>query len=268
MKQATFAAVVRRGGPRHGGRDDDDTGECSALSACGKRGSRRRSVKALPAPKPKEGRRLRQPSGVAIHSLAHPGDGRAAVAAGSVPLPARDCGTLRSNGREASAGRSPGRGRFRRAAFPPRCPCDPFAPCGDPASRSGHRSTRSSKGRFIRSPRVGSVARRGPVPSRLWLHRYSLARRRRRSAATRSTRSEDGLCVHGFQSGPLPESIGPCPSACHPRHKAGRCHWTPVRSVHAWPMRTSPLRFPGVASPSRSVRFPEGTCMGQAVTNI
>ncbi|MDR6853645.1 hypothetical protein J2Y54_003165 [Sphingomonas sp. BE123] len=47
-----------------------------------------------------------------------------------------------------------------------------------------------------------------------------------------------------------------------------RCHWTPVRSVRAWSMRTSSLRFPGVASPSRSTRFPEGTCIGQAVTNI
>ncbi len=36
-----------------------------------------------------------------------------------------------------------GTGRLRRAAFPPRCPCDPFAPCGTPASRSGHRSARS-----------------------------------------------------------------------------------------------------------------------------
>ena len=154
------------------------------------------------SPKPKEGRRFRQPPGVAIRSLAHPGDGRAAVAAGSVPLTGKGRGTPRSNDRKASAGRSPGRGRFRRAAFPPRCPCDPFAPCGVPASRSGHRSTRSSKGRFIRSPRVGSVARRLPAPSRLWLHRSGLARRRRRSAATRSTRSEDGLCVRGFRSVP------------------------------------------------------------------
>ncbi len=105
-------------------------------------------------------------------------------------------------------------------------------------------------------------------PSRLWLHLPGRARRRRRSAATRSTRSEDGLCVHGFQSGPLPEDTSPCPSACHPRHECPGCHWTPVRSVRAKPMRTSPSRFPGVASPSRSMRFPEGTCMVQAVTNI
>ena len=111
-------------------------------------------------PKPKEGRRFRQPPGVAVRSLAHPGDGRAAVAAGSVPLTGKGRGTPRSNGRKASAGRSPGRGRIRRAAFPPRCPCDPFAPCGAPASRSGHRSTRSPKGRFIRSPRVGPSALR------------------------------------------------------------------------------------------------------------
>lgn len=83
MKQATFAG--RAGGwIRHGGRGDDDTGECSALSACGKRGSRWGSVKALPAPKPKEGRRFRQPPGVAVRSLAHPGDGRATVAASMV----------------------------------------------------------------------------------------------------------------------------------------------------------------------------------------
>lgn len=56
------------------------------------------------------------------------------------------------------------------------------------------------------------------VPSRLWLPLPGPARRRRRSAATRSTRSEDGLCVHGFRSGPLPEGVGPCPSTCHPRH--------------------------------------------------
>lgn len=137
-----------------------------ALSPLAGRGRRRAGrALALTTPKPKEGRRLRQPSGVAIRSLAHPGDGRAAVAACSVPLPARDCGTLRSSGRDASAGRSPGRGRFRRTAFPPRCPCDPLAPCGAPASRSGHRSTRSPKGRFIRSPRVGSFARR------LWFRR-------------------------------------------------------------------------------------------------
>jgi hypothetical protein len=219
-------------------------------------------------PKPKEGRRFRQPPGVAVRSLAHPGDGRAAVAAGGVPLTGKGRGTPRSNGRWASAGRSPGRGRLRRAAFPPRCPCDPFAPCGAPASRSGHRSTRSPKGRFIRSPRVGPVARRRPVPLRLWLHLPGRARRRRRSAATRSTRSEDGFCVHGFQSGPLSEDTSPCPSACHPRHECPGCHWTPVRSVRAKPMRTSPSRFPGVASPSRSMRFPEGTCMVQAVTNI
>jgi hypothetical protein len=118
------------------------------------------------------------------------------------------------------------------------------------------------EGRFVRSPRVGPFARRLSVPSRLWLPLPGLARRRRRSAATRSTRSEDGLCVHGVQSGPLSEDTVPDLSACHPRHKAGRCHWTPVRSVHARPMRTSPLRFPGVASPSRSMRFPEGTCTG------
>ncbi len=236
------------------------------LPASGETGKRSGAVRV--SPKPKEGRRFRQPSGVAICSLAHPGDGRAAAAAGSVPLPARDCGTLRSSGRVASAGRSPGRGRIRRAAFPPRCPCDPFLPCGAPASRSGHRSTRSPKGRFIRSPRVGPFARRLPVPSRLWLRLPGLALRRRRSAATRSTRSEDGLCVHGFRLGSLPEGSSPCPSACHPRHEALECHWTPVRSVPAWSMRTSPLRFPGVASPSRSMRFPEGTCMGQAVTNI
>lgn len=58
-----------------------------------------------------------------------------------------------------------GTGRFQRAAIPPRCPCDPFPPCGVPASRSGHRSIRSPKGRFIRSPRVGSFARR------LWFRR-------------------------------------------------------------------------------------------------
>lgn len=45
-----------------------------------------------------------------------------------------------------------------------------LAPCGIPASRSGHRSTRSPKGCSARSPRVGSFARRLPVPSRLWLH--------------------------------------------------------------------------------------------------
>lgn len=168
------------------------------------------------AQKPKEGRRFRQPSGVANHALVHPGDGRAMVAAGSVPLTGKGRRNLRSNGRYASAGRSPGRGRFRRAAFPPRCPCDSFAPCGAPASRSGGRSTRSPKGRFIRSPRIGSVARRLPAPLRLWLHCSGLARKLRRPAATRVTRSEDGFCVHGFQSGPLPESIGPCPSACHP----------------------------------------------------
>jgi hypothetical protein len=57
-------------------------------------------------------------------------------------------------------------------------------------------------------------------PSRMWPHLPGLAQRRRRSAATRSTRSEDGLCVHGFRSGPLPEDTSPCPSACHPRHEA------------------------------------------------
>lgn len=94
-------------------------------------------------PKPKGGQRFRQPPGVAIRSLAHPGDGRAAAAAGMVPLTGKGHGTLQSSDREASAGRSPGRGRFRRAAVPPRCPCDPILPCGIPASRSGHRSARS-----------------------------------------------------------------------------------------------------------------------------
>ena len=54
-------------------------------------------------------------------------------------------GAVRSSVRRASAGRSPGRGRPRRAAVPPRCPCDPFAPRGAPASRSGHRSARSRR---------------------------------------------------------------------------------------------------------------------------
>jgi hypothetical protein len=67
---------------------------------------------------------------------------------------------------------------------------------------------------------------------------------------------------------PLSEDIGRFPAACHPRHECPGCHWTPVRSVPASTMRTSLLRFPGVASPSRSMRFPEGTCTGQAVTNI
>lgn len=235
---------------RHGAGVTVVAGALSSLRWRGEGEEEERGGKPSASPKPKEGRRFRQPSGVAIRSLAHPGDGRAAAAAGSVPLPARDCGTLRSSSRDAPAGRSPGRGRFRRAAFPPRRPCDPFPPCGAPASRSGHRSTPSPKGRFVRSPRVGSVALRLPVPSRLWLHRPGLARRRRPSGATRSTRSEDGLCVHGCRFGPLPEGTGPCPSACHPRHEALGCHWTPVRSVRAKPMRTSPSRFPGVASPS------------------
>lgn len=67
---------------------------------------------------------------------------------------------------------------------------------------------------------------------------------------------------------PLPEGIDRFPTACHPRHEAKGCHWTPVRSVPAKPMRTSPSWFPGVASPSRSARFPEGTCTVRAVTNI
>lgn len=46
-------------------------------------GESRRSRSAS-APKPKEGRRFRQPPGVAVRSLAHPGDGRAAVAASMV----------------------------------------------------------------------------------------------------------------------------------------------------------------------------------------
>lgn len=213
------------------------------------------------APKPKEGRRFRQPPGVASHSLAHPGDGRAAVAASMV--------------------------HYRQGTWNPafqrsRCVRWPVTGTGtvpksrDPASmslrslpalrRSGIaiRSSIDTIPKVVSFDHLASVpfARRLSVPSRRWLPLSGLARRRRRSAATRSTRSEDGLCVHGVQSGPLPESIGPCPSACHPRRKAGRCHWTPVRSVGARTMRTSPLRFPGVASPSRSMRFPEGTCTG------
>ncbi len=69
-------------------------------------------------------------------------------------------GAVRSNGRQASVGRSPGRGRLRRAAFPPRCPCDPILPCGAPASRSGHRDNMNPKDRFARWPRVGPVAQR------------------------------------------------------------------------------------------------------------
>ncbi len=67
---------------------------------------------------------------------------------------------------------------------------------------------------------------------------------------------------------PVARRHRPLPFRLSPPARGQGCHWTPVRSVRAKPMRTSPSRFPGVASPSRSMRFPEGTCMVQAVTNI
>lgn len=199
------------------------------LPASGETGKRSGAVRV--SPKPKEGRRFRQPSGVAICSLAHPGDGRAAAAAGSVPLPARDCGTLRSSGRVASAGRSPGRGRIRRAAFPPRCPCDPFLPCGALASRSGHRSTRSR--RSFRS--ITSL----------------------RSCCPRASSSVAAVAASSW----------PCPKApplrCNPLHPVRRRAlrpWLPARFVarrlQPLPVRLSPpARSPGVpldACPFRS----------------
>lgn len=92
-----------------------------------------------------------------------------------------------------------------------------------PALRHSGIAVRSSigtipEGRFARSPRVGPITRRLQVPPRLWLHLPGLARRQCRSAATRSTRSEDGLCVRTSGLVPPPEGIGPVPSACHPRH--------------------------------------------------
>lgn len=163
--------------------------------------------------------------------LAHPGDGRVAAAADSVPRPARECGTLRSNGRDAPAGRSPGRGRFRRAAIPPRCPCDPVLPCGVPASRSGHRSTRSPKGRLIRSPRVGSFAQR------LWSRRgcgCSVA------ATPEGAAASSQPAPPGAKTGFASRAFGPecCPKASAPARSPVIPHTGRAMPLDACPFRS------------------------------
>jgi hypothetical protein len=209
-------------------------------------------------PKPKGGRRFRQPPGVAIRMLARPGDGRMIVAAGMVSRTGKGLRN-RAFQRPLSA-RWPvtGTGRFRRTAIPPRCPCDPFMPRGTPASRSGRRSTRSPGGHVARPPRVGSVARR--------------PRSRRGCGCIFPTAPEsvgDPLqpAPPGPKTGFASMAFGParCPKASAPARspvipRTGRAmplDACPFRSRKA--MRASRLRFPGVASPSRSKRFPEGT---------
>jgi hypothetical protein len=224
-----------------------------------------------PPPQAERGRRKAAP---ARH---HPNQKGAGVSA-SPPVSPSACWPIRETG--ALRGRQTVF-RFRQGSAEPCVPAVAERPLGGHRDGGGSEEPRSRLDVLAIPSCLAAFRHRGPVidrhdpegsphsitarrslcpkalvPSRLWLQRRGHTRRRCRFITTRSTRSEDGLCVQGVRPGVLPEGIGPCPFACHPPHWAsdaigrlsvpfahGRCEHRPC-GFPGWRPRPDQRGFP------------------------
>ncbi len=267
------------------GRSDDGVGDL-ALSACGGGLGERAVILTAPpvavSPSPRkrtEGEERRHPHMPSLQNQKGAGVSASPPVSPSACWPIRETGALR--GRQTVF-------RFRQGSAGPCVPTVAMRPLAghrdgtapksrDPASMSlRSRPALRRSGIAVRSsidtiPEGSShsitsrrfLCPKALVPSRLWLQRRGHTRRRCRSVTTRSTRSEDGLCVQGVRPGVLPEGIGPCPFACHPPHWAsdaigrlsvpfahGRCDHRPC-GFPGWRPRPDRCGFPKAPASAR-----------------